>query len=67
MVNMSADIAATGENPLVPHVYWVYRGVWDAQLVTLDDKRFSHQRTPAFEKLLKDLPRDIQHPRARRY
>ncbi|HKJ24879.1 MAG TPA: hypothetical protein VKB65_08670 [Myxococcota bacterium] len=67
LVNMAADITVTGDDPLVPHVFWYHEGVWDAQLVTVEGNRFEYERTPDFVELLKELPRDIHDPRERRY
>jgi hypothetical protein len=67
LVNMAAEITVTGDNPLVPHVFWYHDGTWDTQRVTVEGERFDHERSAAFVDLLKALPRDIHDPRARRY
>jgi len=67
LVNLSVEVVATGDAPIVPHVYWFRDGVWDVQRVTIEGDRFTHERTTAFEEMLKGLPRDIQDPRARRW
>lgn len=67
LVNLSAEAVATAKKTIVPHVYWYYEGKWDTQLVFLEEDRFYQERTPEFVQLLKELPRDIHDPRARRW
>jgi len=65
LVNLAVDIEEGGDNPIVPHVYWYHGGTWETQRVTIEGKRFRHERSPGFSQLLKDLPRDIHDARPR--
>jgi len=67
LVNLSVDITVTGDNPLVPHVFWYHDGLWDTQRVKIEGARFEHERSAAFVELLKGFSREDRNPRARRY
>lgn len=66
LVTLAADITVTGDDPLVPDVFWYHEGTWDPQRVTVEDDGFRHQLSPAFVQALKDLSNDSRSSGPRR-
>ncbi|MBW2315500.1 MAG: hypothetical protein JRH10_15075 [Deltaproteobacteria bacterium] len=65
--DLAVGVVQTGDVPLAPFVFWVYRDHWDTQPLAVREGTLLSSPSVAFQRVLKELEREAANPRNRRW